>query len=55
MSLQTKDYRSSLILRAEGDSRKSTDVLCTVISALFALAMFIIACIMWDKGKQILN
>lgn len=34
-----------------GDSRKSTDIICTVIGAVFALTMFIAACVMWDKRK----
>ena len=33
-------------------NRKSTDVCCTVIGAIFALTMFIVACCMWNQGKQ---
>ena len=32
--------------------RKSTDVCCTIIGAIFALVMFIVACTMWNKGKS---
>lgn len=32
-------------------NRKSTDVCCTIIGAIFALTMFIVACCMWNKGK----
>lgn len=49
------DNRSSLILKAEGESRKSTDVVWTVIGAAFALTMFIAACVMWDKRTNRLN
>ena len=31
--------------------RKSTDVCCTIIGAIFALTMFIAALTMWNKGK----
>lgn len=31
-------------------SRQSTDIICTVIGAVFALFMFIIACVFWNKG-----
>ena len=31
-------------------NRKSTDVCCTIIGALFALVMFIVACTMWNRG-----
>jgi len=31
-------------------SRKSTDVACTVIGAIFALAMFITATCLWNPG-----
>lgn len=31
-------------------NRKSTDVCCTIIGALFALVMFIAALSMWNKG-----
>ena len=31
-------------------NRKSTDVCCTVIGAIFALTMFIVALTMWNKG-----
>lgn len=30
-------------------TRKSTDVVCTVVGALFAVAIFTIACCLWDK------
>lgn len=33
------------------EKRKSTDVCCTIIGAIFALTMFIVACTMWNKGK----
>lgn len=35
----------------EERNRKSTDVCCTIISALFALVMFIVACSMWNRSK----
>lgn len=35
----------------EERNRKSTDVCCTIISALFALVMFIVACCMWNRSK----
>ena len=31
--------------------RVSTDVICTIIGALFALAMFIVACIFYNSGN----
>lgn len=31
-------------------NRKSTDVCCTILGAIFALTMFIVACCMWNKG-----
>jgi hypothetical protein len=36
-------------------NRKSTDVICTVIGAAFALTLFIAACIMWNKGNMVYN
>ena len=36
----------------EERNRKSTDVCCTVIGAIFALTMFIVACCMWNQGKN---
>lgn len=30
--------------------RKITDCCCTVIGAIFALTMFIIACVVWNRG-----
>lgn len=36
-------------------NRKSTDVICTVIGAAFALTLFIAACIMWNKGNIVHN
>lgn len=30
-------------------NRKSTDVCCTILSSIFALVMFIVACTMWNK------
>lgn len=33
-------------------NRKSTDVICTIIGAAFALTLFIAACIMWNKGRN---
>lgn len=35
----------------EERNRKSTDVCCTILSAIFALTMFIVACTMWNKCK----
>ena len=35
--------------------RKSTDVCCTIIGAIFALVMFIVACTMWNKGNSTLT
>lgn len=35
----------------EERNRKSTDVCCTILSAIFALTMFIVACCMWNRGK----
>ena len=32
------------------EKRKSTDVCCMIIGAIFALTMFIVACCMWNKG-----
>ncbi len=32
-------------------NRKSTDVCCTILSSIFALVMFIVACTMWNKSK----
>lgn len=29
-----------------------TDVCCTVVGAIFALTMFIIACVLWNRGKS---
>lgn len=40
---------SSNQLPLPDNQRKSTDVVCTIIGALFALAMFIVACVMWNK------
>lgn len=34
----------------EERNRKSTDVCCTIIGAIFALTMFIVACTMWNRG-----
>lgn len=34
----------------DNSSRKCTDVLWTLISALFAIAMFVAANIMWNPG-----
>jgi hypothetical protein len=31
-------------------NRKSTDVCCTILGAIFALTMFIVATTMWNKG-----
>jgi hypothetical protein len=31
--------------------RKCTDCCCTIVSSLFALAMFVTACCLWNKGK----
>jgi len=33
--------------------RASTDVCCTIIGAIIALTMFIVACCMWNKGSTI--
>lgn len=41
-------YPEKFVLHNE--KRKSTDVCCTVIGAVFALVMFIVACTMWNKG-----
>ena len=30
--------------------RKITDCCCTVVGAVFALSMFIIACVLWNRG-----
>ena len=35
----------------EERNRKTTDVCCTIIGAIFALTMFIVACTMWNKGN----
>lgn len=34
--------------------RKITDCVCTVVSAIFAIAMFITACVLWNRGTQLL-
>mgnify|MGYP003688155047 CR=1 FL=1 len=34
-------------------NRKSTDVCCTVIGAIFALTMFIVACCLWNQGTNL--
>lgn len=34
------------------EKRRSTDVCCMIIGAIFALTMFIIACCMWNKGTK---
>jgi hypothetical protein len=39
----------------EERNRKSTDVCCTIIGAIFALTMFIVACTMWNKGIGDIN
>lgn len=39
----------------EERNRKSTDVCCTILSAIFALVMFIVACCMWNKGIHAFN
>lgn len=36
-------------------NRKSTDVCCTILSAIFALVMFIVACTMWNKSNHAFN
>lgn len=36
-------------------NRKSTDVICTVIGAAFALTLFITACVIWNKGILVLK
>jgi len=41
-----------LQFQVEERNRKSTDVCCTIIGALFALTMFIVACTMWNKGMS---
>ena len=33
--------------------RLSTDLFCTILGAIFALAMFIIATVMWNKGTSL--
>lgn len=35
--------------------RVSTDVLCTIIGALFALTLFVLACIFYSSGKPALT
>jgi hypothetical protein len=39
----------------EERNRKSTDVCCTIISAIFALTMFIVACVLWNKGIHLIT
>lgn len=34
-------------------SRVSTDVCCTVIGAVFALTMFVLSFVFWDKGNML--
>jgi hypothetical protein len=36
-------------------NRKSTDIICTIIGAAFALTLFIAACVMWSKGTSFLR
>ena len=35
----------------EERNRKSTDVCCTIISAILPIVMFIVALSMWNRGK----
>lgn len=37
------------------NKRVSTDVLCTIIGALFALTLFVLACIFYRSGKPALT
>lgn len=32
--------------------RKITDCCCTIVGAVFALTMFIIACVLWNRGNS---
>ncbi len=36
----------------EERNRKSTDVCCTILGAIFPLTMFIVACTMWNKSRS---
>lgn len=36
-------------------NRKSTDIVCTFISAAVALTLFILACVFWNKGIFVLT
>lgn len=38
-------------LPAQEKSRKITDCCCTIVGAIFALTMFIVACCMWNKSS----
>lgn len=34
--------------------RKSTDIICSVIGAAFALTLFITACVLWNRGTLLI-
>jgi hypothetical protein len=42
-------------LPAQEKSRKITDCCCTIVGAIFALTMFIVACCMWNKCNSNFN
>lgn len=35
--------------------RKITDCCCTIVAAAFALTMFIVACVLWNRGKSLIT
>lgn len=45
------DYDS---LRINDKQRFKTDNICTAIGAIFALTMFIMACVMWNRGNSLI-
>ena len=50
--MYNKDVSTPNEFPVEEATRRSTDVCCTVLSSIFALTLFVLACIFFNSGNS---